>query len=751
MEKHRSENEDIELLNADAHIHGEDCHGKDIHEESGRMHESHGHAHGEKCECGHSHGHDHKDHDHGHGGACACGQSHEGHDHSHGEESVCGHGLKDSGHVHGEGCSCNHDHEEHGHSHGHGCACCDDTPIKIDSNQKVWQIDKRQTIGIIISILFLIAGLVVDKVVGKKLFGLYLAFYIIAFIAVAYDSMYEGFKGLIHKDIFNENTLMNVAAIGAFCIGEFEEGVMVMLLYTIGETIQGISVRKSKKSIGELLDIKVEKSNLLNPDGSTVSVDTSSLKVGDKVVVKVGEKVPVDGRIVDGASSFDYSKLTGESIPAGKGVGDEVLGGTINLDSVITLETLKEEKDATAAKILKLVEESQQNKPQAEKFIRKFAKIYTPIVFALALIISVFLPLVSQVTYVDAIRKGLVFLVISCPCALVISTPLTYFSGIGSASRKGVLVKGGNYLEILDGIEEVCFDKTGTLTEGKLEVKNVYSQDEELLLKIAGACEDMSSHPIARCISQYCKSQTVATDAKEIAGKGVVCEVDGKIAVCGSAALLNDNGIDGFERAEGAYSAVYVGYDGKYLGRFEIADRIRENSKSVIKDLKDRGISATMLTGDNSAVAEAVGKELGIDTVKASLMPQDKCDYVKSRVADGKKVMFVGDGLNDAPAIKNATLGVCVSGMGNDASVEASDMVLIGGNIDRLGDAFKVAKKTKRVIIQNIAMALGVKFAIMIVCMFVNPLMWLAVVADVGVCLLAVINSMSALRGEKRK
>lgn len=692
-----------------------------INKEEEHNHEHCHDEHGEHCGCSHDHNHEHCHHEHEHGHC----------------------------HDHGDHCGCGHDHGDE-HSHGHGCSCCDDTPIKIDKKQKVWQVDKSEVICIIISAVFLLAGFVIDKVVGEKLFGLYLALYIVAYLAVGWKSMLEGFEGLKEKDIFNENTLMNVASIGAFCIGEFEEGVMVMLLYTLGEMIQGISVRKSKKSIGELLDIKVDKSNLLAEDGSTSSVDTSSLKIGDRVLVKVGEKIPVDGRIIEGTSSFDYSKLTGESIPVNKQVGDEVLGGTINLDSAIILEVEKEEKDATVSKILKLVEESQRNKPKAEKFVRKFAKIYTPIVFVLALAISIFLPLISSISYNDAIRKGLVFLVISCPCALVISTPLTYFGGIGCASRRGVLVKGGNYLEILNSIEEVCFDKTGTLTEGKLQVQEVGGEDKELLGRIAGACENASNHPIARCVADYCKSKSVAKEVKELAGKGIVCNVDGKQALCGNAKLLDEYGIKSFVKVERAYSVVYVAYDGEYIGYFGIADKVRDNSKSVIEGLKARGINTIMLTGDNEAVAKQVKEELGIDDFKASLMPQDKSEYIKSRVEEGKRVMFVGDGLNDAPAIKNATLGVCVSGMGNDASVEASDMVLIGGNIDRLDDAFAVAKKTKKIIAENIFLALGVKFAIMVVCMFVNPLMWLAVIADVGVCLLAVFNSMRLLRKARK-
>ncbi|MDE6189481.1 MAG: cadmium-translocating P-type ATPase [Clostridia bacterium] len=681
-------------------------------------------------------------------------------EHNHDEREECCHheSCEHSEHKHSHGhergdCCCHghHDHDHHEHEHGHGCACCDDSPIKIDKKQKIWQVDKGELICLIISAVFLIAALVVSNIAGEKLFWLYLALYIVAFAAVAWKSVVEGFKGILEKDIFNENTLMNVAAIGAFCIGEFAEGVMVMLLYTLGETIQGISVRKSKKSIGELLDIKVEKSNLVLADGSTALVETSSLKIGDKVLVKVGEKTPVDGKVIEGASSFDYSKLTGESIPVEKKAGDEILGGTINLDNAIYIEVEKEEKDATISKILKLVEEAQQKKPKAEKFVRKFAKVYTPIVFALALIISVFLPLVSSVTYIEAIKKGLVFLVISCPCALVISTPLTYFGGIGSASRRGVLVKGGNYLELLNGVDEVCFDKTGTLTEGKLEVKEIYAKDKELLLSVAGACENSSNHPIAKCIAEYCNSKSTAKNVKEIAGKGLICEIDGKPALCGNAKLLDEYGVNDYTEINRIYSVVYVAYDGEYLGYFGIADKIREKSKAVISDLKARGIVTTMLTGDNDAVASQVKEELGVDGYAASLMPQDKSEYVKTKIGEGKRVMFVGDGLNDAPAIKTASIGVCVSGMGNDASVEASDMVLIGGNIDRLNDAFDVAKKTKKIIVENIVMALGFKFAIMAVCMFVDPLMWLAVVADVGVCLLTILNSMRLLKKARKQ
>ncbi len=747
------ENKEKEIKEESAKYRNNHVHDGEL-EKHAHCHEESGCAHDERCNFNHEHEHCHDGHcehnneqAHSHDECCA-------HNHSHGEEGHCDEKHEhchdescEHEHAHGEHCNCNHDH---GHAHGHGCACCDDSPIKIDKKQKVWQVNKAEVICIIVSAVFLIAGLIIDKVVGESLFGLYLAFYIVAYLAVGWKSLLEGIEGLKEKDIFNENTLMNVASIGAFCIGEFEEGVMVMLLYTIGEMIQGISVRKSKKSIGELLDIKVDKSNLVKEDGSCISVDTSTLKIGDRALVKVGERIPVDGIIVEGASSFDYSKLTGESIPVNKEVGEEVLGGTINLDSAIIIRVEKEEKDTTASKILKLVEESQQNKPKAEKFVRKFAKIYTPIVFVLALAISVFLPMISQVSYSDAIRKGLVFLVISCPCALVISTPLTYFGGIGSASRKGVLVKGGNYLEILNSIDEVCFDKTGTLTEGVLQVKEVGAKDKETLVKIAGACESASNHPIAKCVAQYCNSAEIAKDVREIAGKGIICQVDGRQALCGNAKLLEDNGIE-FEAVDRAYSVVYVAYDGKYLGFFGIADKIRETSKSVIDGLKSRGIATFMLTGDNEAVAKQVAEELGLDGYKASLMPQDKSEYIKSRSESGKRVMFVGDGLNDAPAIKNATVGVCVSGMGNDASVEASDMVLIGGNIDRLDDAFAVAKKTRMIIAQNIFLALGVKFAIMVVCMFVNPLMWLAVIADVGVSLLAVVNSMRLLSKRKER
>lgn len=690
-------------------------------------HERH-HDHEEHHE-GHRHTHcDHEEHIH---------DSHE-HCHDHGHHDCCDH------HHEGEACHC-------GHDHGHGCACCDDTPIRIDKAQKVWQVDKKQLVCVILSAVLLVAAFVLEHAFGKKAFWGYLPVYIAAYLLVAVESFAEGFRGLLKKDIFNENTLMNVASIGAFCIGEFEEGVAVMLLYTIGEIIQGISVRKSKKSIGQLLDIKVEKSQKLTDDGSYALVDTSTLKIGDKVLVKAGEKVPVDGKITEGNSSFDYSKLTGESIPVELGEGQEILGGTLNLESAIVLEVEKEEKDTTVSKILRLVEEAQQNKPKAEKFVRKFAKIYTPVVFGIALCIAVFLPLIKAtgLTYTESITKGLVFLVISCPCALVISTPLTYFGGIGSASRHGVLVKGGNFLEKLNEIDEVCFDKTGTLTEGKLQVTDIKGDDLDLLKEVAGACESMSNHPIAKCISEYCGVNERADSSKEVAGKGLICEYKGKTALLGNEKLLEEYGIRA-EQTVSASSKVYVAYDNKYIGCISLADKVRDNSKKTIEKLTQAGIKTIMLTGDNALVAEQVSKEVGVDEYRASLMPQDKCEFIEKEVASGKNVMFVGDGLNDAPAIKHASIGVCIGGMGNDASVEASDVVLIGGNIDRLDDAFRIAKKTKRIIIQNIVMALGLKFAIMAICMFVTPIMWLAVVADVGVCLLAIFNSMRTLRTKKQ-
>ncbi len=680
------------------------------------------------CDCDKDGDKNHKEH-----ANCSC--NHHEHEHGHCEEH--------RGHNH----DCCHDHEHHGHNHEHGCACCDDTPIKINKKQKIWHVDKKQLVLVIMSAVLLVIAFALEHSLGKKAFWGYLPLYIIAYILVASESIIEGFKGLLNKDIFNENTLMNVASIGAFCIGEFEEGVAVMLLYTIGEIIQGISVRKSKKSIGELLDIKVEKSLKLEDDGTSIMVDTSSLAIGDKVIVKAGEKVPVDGKIIKGKSSFDYSKLTGESIPVEIEEGQEILGGTLNLQSAVIIEVEKEEKDTTVSKILRLVENAQQNKPKAEKFVRKFAKIYTPVVFAIALCIAIFAPLIKDLglTYSQSIAKGLVFLVISCPCALVISTPLTYFGGIGSASKAGILVKGGNYLEMLNSIDSVCFDKTGTLTEGKLEVVDIKSDDSKLLKEVAGACESMSNHPIAKCISEYCDIKERAEESQEIAGKGLVCKYKGKKALLGNDKLMSEYGIN-VEENNSVASKVYVAYDGRYLGYIALADKVREGSKKTIELLKNRGLKTIMLTGDNEAVAKEVAKEVGVEEYHASLMPQDKCEYVKAKVADGKKVMFVGDGLNDAPAIKHASLGVCIGGMGNDASVEASDMVLIGGNIDRLDNAFKVAKKTRKIIIQNIAMALGLKFAIMVICMFVSPIMWLAVVADVGVCILAIFNSMRTLK-----
>lgn len=688
-----------------------------------------GHCHDEKVHC----------HEHNHGE-----QGCKGHSHSHGEHEHC----------HGEHSHCHDEHCELGHSHSHSCACCDDTPIKIDKTQSVWQIDKKEVVLVVLSAILLIVAFCMEHFGGEKLFWGYLPIYIIAYLLVALDSMAEGFRGLLHKDIFNENTLMNVASIGAFCIGEFEEGVAVMLLYTVGEIIQGISVRKSKKSIGQLLDIKVDKSVKILDDGSSVQVDTSSLAIGDKVLVKAGEKVPVDGIITEGSSSFDYSKLTGESIPVELKENDELLGGTVNLESSIVLKVTREDKDTTVSKILRLVEEAQKSKPKAEKFVRKFAKIYTPVVFFIALCIAVFAPMIKafDMSYTESVTKGLVFLVISCPCALVISTPLTYFGGIGSASRKGVLVKGGNYLEMLNSVEEVCFDKTGTITEGKLQVEDIVSDDVKLLKEVAGACENLSNHPIARCISEYCGIKERASDSKEVAGKGMICEYKGKTALLGNKKLMSDYGIDiGGNESLQALSIVYVAYDGKYLGAIALADKIREGVKESIADLKSRGMKPVMLTGDNERVAKEVAAQVGIDDYKAGLLPQDKCDYVQNGVASGKKVMFVGDGLNDAPAIKNATIGVCIGGMGNDASVEASDVVLVGGKLNQLDDAFKVAKKTRRIIIQNIAMALGVKFAIMVICMFVTPIMWLAVIADVGVCLLAVFNSMRTLKTSDSK
>lgn len=574
--------------------------------------------------------------------------------------------------------------------------------------------------------------------------------YCASYIAVGYGYIIQAVKGVFKGDVFNENMLMTVASIGAMALGEFTEGVAVMLLYCIGETLQDAAIAKSKGDIVKLLDLKVESCLKVVGDG-TVEVNSENLVVGDTVLVRRGEKIPSDGVVEEGESAIDCSSMTGESVPVAVVAGSEVSGGTVNTGDTIKVRITKKFEDTQASKILKLVEEAQDNKPRAQKLITKFASIYTPAVFALALIVA-FLPPLFYESYAAALtgtwlKKALVFLVISCPCALVISIPLAFFAGIGKCSKKGVLVKGGNYLEAMRGVQVVCMDKTGTLTKGVFEVTKAVPAEgveREKLLSVASVCESMSTHPIALSILRYAGGGDIGgvENYREYSGRGVSCTLEGKKLLAGNLRLMQDNGVDVKNVHEGYGSVVYFAEDGKELGYVTLSDAVKEDAKDVVSALKAQGKRVIMLTGDGEKTAAHVAAEVGIDEYRASMLPEDKYTFVEKLKSEGANVMFVGDGLNDAPAIKAANLGVCVGGLGNDASVEASDAVLSNGSVSGLPEAFGIAKETKKRVVGNIVISLVAKLAIMVVSLVFDPMMWLAVIADVGVCIVAIINSV---------
>lgn len=678
---------------------------------------------------------------------CACGCDH-GDKHNH-----------DHGHTHNHDCKHEHNHDcehEHNHDHDGGCECCAAKGrVEISKSKKLSIADFKKPL-IKISVAFVLAAIAAicqfgantDVSGGMTIASIVL--YCLAYVAVGYEYIYMAIKGVFKGDVFNENMLMTVASVGAMALGEYIEGVAVMLLYCVGETLQDAAIAKSKGNIVNLLGLKVE--SCLKVDGDTaIEVKSESLVAGDIVLVRKGEKIPSDGIVEEGESAIDCSSMTGESVPVAATAGSEVFGGTVNTGNTLRIKITKKFEDTQASKILKLVEEAQDSKPKAQKLITKFASIYTPAVFALALIVA-FIPPLFYDSYVTALtetwlKKALVFLVISCPCALVISIPLAFFAGIGKCSKAGVLVKGGNYLEAMRDITVICTDKTGTLTKGVFEVTDAVPADgvtAEKLKETAAVCESMSTHPIALSITEYVGKRDVSgiSNYEEYAGKGVGCVYEGKKLLAGNLRLMQERGVEINKIHEGYGSVVYFAEEGKSLGYVVLSDSVKEGAKEVVSALKAQGKHVIMLTGDVEKNAGYVANELGIKEYRASLLPQDKYYVVEEVKAKGEKVMFIGDGLNDAPAIKAANIGVCIGGLGNDASIEASDVVLSTGSVSGLPAAFETAKQTKRRVVQNIVLSLAAKLAIMVISLVWVPVMWLAVIADVGVCILAIINSV---------
>ena len=753
---------------------------------------------------GESRGHSGEGHSHGEG--CACGHEHN-REHTHGEEHVhgecCGHNHNDGCclHGHSEGGA-----EESGAKEGPSgvklkiknlcCANCgrelEEILNKIDGvdaavdfmnmsvtlscadsaayDKAVYEITHfedveiddgkpkkkslfkqhlKEIVLIIVSVVFFIPALVLNLAGGD--IGVIISYplFAVSYLSVGWEVLVNTAKNISKGRIFDENFLMTIASVAAIVLGVVSgdgiyEGVAVMLLYQVGELLQSIAVGSSRNSITKLMDLKSESATLLK-DGSQIVVKPEDLLEGDIILIKAGEKVPVDGVIVRGETSLDMRSLNGESLPLEAREGQEILSGAINISKVIEVRVLRRYADSAVAKILDLVENSTAKKAKPEKFITKFAKYYTPAVCAAALIVAALVPTIvcavsgafAWATYSDWISKALSFLVISCPCALVISVPLSYFGGIGQCARFGILAKGSTAIDELALCTVAAFDKTGTITEGSFAV-NSYTSERALML--AAAAEKYSSHPIAAAFANISSPYSVS-DAEEIAGRGIKCLSGGKTVLCGNAALMEENGV-AYEKKESIYTLIYVAFDGKYVGCVEIGDAVKSGAKQAIADLKAQGVAyCTMLTGDNPARAAAVAAEVGLDGYEAGLLPGDKLAAAE-KLKERGKLLYAGDGINDAPVMAAADCAVSMGKVGSDAAIEASDLVLVTDNLELLPKGKKIAKGTRRIVFQNIVGSLLVKLAVMVLGIVIDLPLIIAVVADVGVMLVAVLNAM---------
>ena len=580
--------------------------------------------------------------------------------------------------------------------------------------------------------------------------------YLIPYGIIGWDVLWRAIRNIKNGQVFDENFLMAVATVGAFGCGEYPEAVAVMLFYQVGELFQSVAVDRSRKSISALMDIRPDYANM-ERNGELVQVDPEEVSVGDVIVVKAGERVPLDGTVLEGTSSLDTAALTGESLPRDVQAGDEVVSGCVNLTGVLHVKVNKPFGESTVAKILDLVENSSSKKAKAENFITKFARYYTPAVVFAALVLAALPPLLGLGPWLMWVQRALNFLVVSCPCALVISIPLSFFGGIGGASKQGILVKGGNYLEALAQAGIVVFDKTGTLTKGTFEVTAVHPQQvsEGELLELAALAERFSDHPISRSIQAACQSApdpNRVTDAKEIAGHGVRAVVDGKTVLAGNQKLMDQFHIPFEDTCHHVGTIIHVAVDGVYMGHIVISDQVKEGAKETLRDLKAAGVRKTvMLTGDSQAVGQAVARQLGLDEVHAELLPGDKVDQVE-RLLQSKgpkeQLVFVGDGINDAPVLSRADIGVAMGAMGSDAAIEAADIVLMDDDLKKLPVAVRIARKTLRIVRENIVFALAVKFLVLILSAVGVANMWWAVFADVGVSVIAILNSMRMLNAK---
>lgn len=578
--------------------------------------------------------------------------------------------------------------------------------------------------------------------------------YIVSYLIVGLEVVIEAVENIFKGEIFDENFLMAIATIGAFAVGEFPEAATVMILYQIGELFQDYAVDKSRKSISSLMDIRPDYANVKR-ENEVLKVSPEEVKIGELIVVKPGEKVPLDGEIVEGKSMLDTSSLTGESMPQDANTGDNVLSGCINKSGLLTIKTTKEFGESTVSKILDLVENASNKKSKSENFITKFAKYYTPAVVIIAVILAVIPPIIiKDAVFTDWLYRALTFLVVSCPCALVISIPLGFFGGIGGASKEGILVKGSNYLEALAQTEIVVFDKTGTLTQGIFEVQKIeaFGIEKEKLLELAAYAENHSNHPISLSVKDAYKNKIdmqKITQTEEIAGLGVKAIIDGRQVLVGNDKLMEQAKIN-YEKSTDIGTILYVAIDNKFAGYIVIADKIKEDAKMAIEVLKKNGIKKTvMLTGDKKQVGEHVADILGLDEVYTELLPDGKVEKVEELLkqkSEKGKLVFVGDGINDAPVLALADIGIAMGGLGSDAAIEAADVVIMTDEPSKIGNAMKISKKTMRIVRENIIFSLVVKIAVLILTACGLSTMWEAVFADVGVSVIAILNSLRALR-----
>lgn len=675
--------------------------------------------------------------------------------HNHSECCDCKHE-----HHHDAHCDCGHHHNEHEHHHVDGCGCGHDHAHE-ELNKKDF-ILKVATGGILLVIGYILNELTEKGVIDIPSF-VYLLCFGLSYLIVGFSIIKEAVEGIIHGDIFNENVLMGIASIGAFAVGEYTEGCAVMFLFTIGEFLQSLAVQRSRKSIKDMLELKPQEVTVLR-DGTETVMSPDDVEIGDIMIIKPGEKIDIDGKIIEGCAELDMKALTGESIPVSKSAGDEVLAGSVNIDGALKVEATKRYKDSTVSKILDMLEDAEDKKSNAEHFITRFARIYTPIVCLIALLIILVPPIFFGGEWKEWIYRGLSALVVSCPCALVISIPLSFFGGIGACSKEGILIKGSNYLEALAKVDTGVFDKTGTITSGKFEYVNCEcyhchcsdNQHRELL-KIIAACERYSTHPLAKSISlafSHYADECDVRDAKNYAGMGVSAVVDGTKYYVGNEKLMQKIGVD-FKETECIGTAVYCASETEFKGDIVFADIIKQDSKDALAQLHKQGITHTvMLTGDKEPIAKDIAAKAGIDTVYAKLMPDEKVAKVKELQKKGSSVLYTGDGINDAPVLAQADLGIAMGAVGSDVAIEASDMVIMSDSLSKIPTGRRIAKKTLAIVKENIIFSLAVKILIIIGCatgIFDENAMWLAVFGDVGVCLIAIANSMRTMIVKKKK